>query len=208
MNKSIFILIALLFLQLTIISAREPVWLCLSKGDVVEFSKCNPNMDDSRCNADDCKQCVSYEGDGIFCTANFNSCKDLECSSLSDFSNSNPNQNPENNSTNQNPNTIPVEISTRTNHDNSNLENDSKNTDDNSDLTSENNLDSVQDETLEDNTITLSPSKQKSNSINPFLIFFSLMFIVELFVAGFLVMKVDKKKLKKIKVRKLFSANQ
>lgn len=45
--------------------------VCLSKGQTLEFSKCNPLMDDKVCTTTTCQVCVSYNSNTkIFCPAN------------------------------------------------------------------------------------------------------------------------------------------
>ncbi len=83
--------------------------LCLEAGESVQFSKCNPVMQDRTCSSSQtCQYCVTYnEQNGVYCPANINICNaqpGLSCSSLISTNNSNQNNSAiDNNSTNNPP---------------------------------------------------------------------------------------------------------
>ena len=86
MVKKINTLVALLLLvgiaTLTIVAADQTVMLCLTNGEVVEFSKCNPSIPDYHCTATTCQLCAKRLDSGIYCSRSPNVCNglDLTCS--------------------------------------------------------------------------------------------------------------------------------
>lgn len=62
-----------LFINLGVVSAA-PQLLCLSNGQIIELSECNPNIDDYVCDGTLCQICVD-ENDGVYCQSN--SCNDI-----------------------------------------------------------------------------------------------------------------------------------
>ena len=67
-------------------SAREYTLLCLKKGEKIEFSKCNPRMNDKTCRYDSCRYCVYNGVSGAYCHALLNNCnrEGLTCTSLNE----------------------------------------------------------------------------------------------------------------------------
>ncbi len=52
--------------------------LCLTNGQTVKFSLCNPNIVDRYCSKSVCQYCVS-ENNGVYCPMSLNSCNDPDC---------------------------------------------------------------------------------------------------------------------------------
>lgn len=48
--------------------------LCLSKGQKVLYSQCNPQIHDFTCTSTTCQQCATEPSPGVFCPASLNSC--------------------------------------------------------------------------------------------------------------------------------------
>lgn len=69
---------------LTIVSADQTQLLCLTNGETVYFSQCNPAIPDYTCNSDVCQLCVKRLNSGVYCSRNPNVCNSLglSCSSL------------------------------------------------------------------------------------------------------------------------------
>lgn len=65
--------VVFLVMLMTIVSA-DYVNLCLTRGEGVEFSKCNPRMEDRYCSADTCNYCAYIGSKGFYCPANPNQC--------------------------------------------------------------------------------------------------------------------------------------
>jgi len=65
-------------LLLTLVSADETILLCLTDGQSIEFSECNPNMNDFDCTSTSCQICVKQLTNGVYCPASLNACNNLE----------------------------------------------------------------------------------------------------------------------------------
>ncbi len=90
MYKSLFLLLGsflLFFSFIAIASASETQLLCLTNGQTVKFSECNPTIADRTCSpGSSCQYCVTKLDSGVYCPANINVCNsiaNLSCSSLS-----------------------------------------------------------------------------------------------------------------------------
>ncbi len=73
-----FIILSVVLLELFAVntSALGIKLLCLDKGQKIEFSQCNPNMNNKICQTSSCQICVNEIKSGVFCPANINNCKD------------------------------------------------------------------------------------------------------------------------------------
>src|SRR3990167_2831309 len=85
---SILTLLALVFTSF-LVSAATVDMLCLSEGQTVEFSKCNPEMPDKTCTSTTCQICVYKIGPDTFCPASINKCNDAGLSSCTIFGDTN-----------------------------------------------------------------------------------------------------------------------
>src|SRR3989338_5383480 len=52
-----------------------PTLYCLEKNQLIEFSKCNPNMNDFLCDKSTCQICVKEISNNVFCPESPNSCQ-------------------------------------------------------------------------------------------------------------------------------------
>ncbi len=50
--------------------------LCLTEGQTVKLSECNPSIRDKKCTTTSCQICVNEIRDGVYCPANINDCTD------------------------------------------------------------------------------------------------------------------------------------
>lgn len=78
MSKKIGItvgIIILIVLLPSFVSAYEK--LCLGYGDIIEFSECNPQMDDRTCYASLCEFCVYKSAGGAYCPTHPGKCNDV-----------------------------------------------------------------------------------------------------------------------------------
>src|SRR3989344_3548189 len=87
MNKKLGIYIIFLFLIIpSALAAKETQLLCLSEGETVQFSKCNPLIQDRTCDATSCQYCVTFDSStGVYCNAALSVCNSLSgvvCSDL------------------------------------------------------------------------------------------------------------------------------
>ncbi len=78
-DKKIVLITSLTILILSIILAAGTTALgtqlyCLDKGQVIEFSKCNPAMQDKKCLTTSCQICANEIRSGVYCPANINQC--------------------------------------------------------------------------------------------------------------------------------------
>jgi hypothetical protein len=75
----------LIILSINFILAEEYYLLCLTKGQTVRFSLCNPQLQDRTCSGT-CQFCVTRTASGAYCPANFNSCNLVtqDCVNLQD----------------------------------------------------------------------------------------------------------------------------
>lgn len=75
---AVFILVVVLMLSIlmlsSFVSAIGVQLVCLRENEVLEFSECNPNIDDKICENDLCQLCVNEVRRGIYCPENMNSC--------------------------------------------------------------------------------------------------------------------------------------
>ncbi|MDO8508606.1 MAG: hypothetical protein Q7S27_02885 [Nanoarchaeota archaeon] len=55
-------------------AAQGSKLLCLTKGQTVKFSQCNPNMEDKKCVTSSCQLCVNEIRSGVYCPQNINEC--------------------------------------------------------------------------------------------------------------------------------------
>lgn len=103
MKKGIFSLLLIsliLILSVGFILAQTKL-LCLNKGEILEFSKCNPSINDRTCDSDwKCQYCVSEIRTGVYCPANINICNNLglECGAMDPSQDENPDDPAQNNS--------------------------------------------------------------------------------------------------------------
>lgn len=70
----------------------EVMLVCLNKGETIEFSKCNPNINDYLCRFTKCQICVNEINPGIYCQQSPSICNDAgisECIYLSEQSEEN-----------------------------------------------------------------------------------------------------------------------
>lgn len=86
-TKLAFMLAIVLALALfiSIASATSQIQsVCLKKGEILQFSKCNPVIADLVCTSTQCKTCASYDpATKIYCPRSFNNCNSIaQCSSL------------------------------------------------------------------------------------------------------------------------------
>ena len=82
-NKIIYLLLIsiLIFpvLGITDVKASEVKLLCLSNGQTIKFSECNPAIPDRTCTSSQgCQFCVTYTDSGVYCPANLNICNAIE----------------------------------------------------------------------------------------------------------------------------------
>jgi hypothetical protein len=87
MNKIIIIALGILILtsaHMVLADSKDYALLCLSEGEIVEFSKCNSLMDDNVCSTDSCQICTFISDTGNYCPASLNKCnsKGLSCTLL------------------------------------------------------------------------------------------------------------------------------
>jgi len=82
--SSIFFLL-MLSLLVSSITALGVYPLCLTKGQIVRFSLCNPTIVDRVCTKALCQYCISESSPGIYCPASLNACNtgSQECVYLS-----------------------------------------------------------------------------------------------------------------------------
>ena len=77
--------LVMVFLLISLVSAKDYFLVCLDEGQTMEFSKCNPNIADRTCAHDKCPHCVYAGSKGFYCpaTKNPNPCNalGLTCSS-------------------------------------------------------------------------------------------------------------------------------
>ena len=79
-KNNITLILAALFViiaSLTIVYADQTQFLCLTKGQQIEFSECNPAMDDRTCGSTSCTYCVVRKDSGVYCPASPNKCNSL-----------------------------------------------------------------------------------------------------------------------------------
>tara|TARA_Y100000310_G_C20698667_1_gene827656 strand:+ start:3934 stop:5223 length:1290 start_codon:yes stop_codon:yes gene_type:complete len=85
--------------SLALVAADNEIMLCLTDGEVLEFSRCNPIIEDRLCESSSCQFCVTEITPGIFCPASLNACNTAgvtECTSLETALNtSDPDPDPE-----------------------------------------------------------------------------------------------------------------
>ncbi|MCK5149368.1 hypothetical protein KAJ87_00385 [Candidatus Pacearchaeota archaeon] len=74
----------IIILLLSGVYAKDYVLLCLNEGETVEFSKCNPRIEDRTCGSDLCQYCSFIGTTGAYCPASLSKCNrlGLSCSSL------------------------------------------------------------------------------------------------------------------------------
>ena len=72
---SLGIFIALVLVMSVCVGALGVKWVCLSKGGIVEFSKCSSDIDDKVCKTTSCQVCVDEKTDGVYCPSNINDCR-------------------------------------------------------------------------------------------------------------------------------------
>ncbi|MEK6881344.1 MAG: hypothetical protein AABY22_17105, partial [Nanoarchaeota archaeon] len=89
MKKINLLLMATMLISIVLLntaSADQTQLLCLTDGQTVEFSLCNPAIPDYTCNSDVCQVCVKRLSSGIYCSRSPNACNTLglSCSSLGD----------------------------------------------------------------------------------------------------------------------------
>ncbi len=88
-KKFVILLFLVIFLLISIISAEENFLLCLTDGQEIEFSKCNENMQDYRCEDTKCHICVIEISRGIYCPVNIGNCNS-QCIPLELYENEDP----------------------------------------------------------------------------------------------------------------------
>jgi hypothetical protein len=80
----VFMIFISLFL-ISIVSGTGIQLVCLEEGQTIEFSECNPSIEDKTCGSTTCQMCVNEISSGVYCPASLNSCNDAgieECSYL------------------------------------------------------------------------------------------------------------------------------
>jgi hypothetical protein len=76
MIKSIFLLLLMLVSLNFVIADIQLV--CLNKGETIEFSLCNPKIEDRYCDSSGgCSFCVDEISPGVFCQQHINKCNSL-----------------------------------------------------------------------------------------------------------------------------------
>ena len=111
------ILISVVF-SLNFVSAGTVKLLCLERGEILEFSKCNDLMPDRECTSNNgCQYCVELVRAGVYCPKSLNECniRKLSCSALDTSNNEIEINNTPQNTTQQN--------NTNTNQNNTNQNN-------------------------------------------------------------------------------------
>lgn len=83
MNAKILLIIGIVLFLSSSVIAIEYKLLCLKQGEVLKYSLCNPNLDDSTCGGTTCQRCVKVLDNGAPCPGG-NTCNHLglKCSSL------------------------------------------------------------------------------------------------------------------------------
>jgi len=77
-NKKTIIVAILLVGILSMVCAHDYFTLCLHGGETVEFSECNPVIEDRTCDSSLCQYCVYISSfSGAYCPANINKCNAL-----------------------------------------------------------------------------------------------------------------------------------
>src|SRR3989344_406892 len=66
-------IILLIFLATTT-SALGAKLFCLTKGQTIKFSECNPSIQDKRCTTTSCQICANEIRSGVYCPLNINKC--------------------------------------------------------------------------------------------------------------------------------------
>lgn len=200
MKKWNFLLLFVTFILiiLPMIYADNEKLLCLSNGEVLQFSLCNPKIADRTCTSTGvCKYCVSEISQGVYCPASINICnsKGLECSKLQDSNNGDNNEdnNPNNDSViippiNQNSSNEDTNNNPDGTTDNSN----SKSTKKTVKTTSSSDEDTVDLTNLDSNgnKIIIKNSNEGGSSLLIFLLFTTFILIGAF---GFVLFKINKK---------------
>jgi hypothetical protein len=80
------VLLMLIFTSSGVLAEKEIQFICLSEGETVKFSECNPVINDKTCEGNSCNYCVTYDTEKrIYCPADINVCNALDgltCSEL------------------------------------------------------------------------------------------------------------------------------
>ena len=93
-------LAALVLIIIPLINGSNERLLCLTNGEVLQFSLCNSKIADRTCTSTGvCKYCVSEISQGVYCPASINVCNSmgLQCSQMYDPNSDNNDDTPPNN---------------------------------------------------------------------------------------------------------------
>ena len=71
----VFSAMAVIFLAVITAAAGSQLY-CLTEGQTIKFSQCNPSMEDKTCDSTTCQICATEVSSGVYCPASFNSCED------------------------------------------------------------------------------------------------------------------------------------
>src|SRR3989344_271762 len=80
MSKKIILVLSTLILAVFLLTTVNADFkhFCLSNGQTIEFSKCNPSMEDYTCTGTSCQVCTNRISAGIYCPVSPNAC-DTSC---------------------------------------------------------------------------------------------------------------------------------
>ena len=201
-KNTCLILMLIILLNLTIInlvSADTTKLVCLEKDEIIEFSKCNPDIPDRTCNNNGgCQFCVKEISDGVYCQRIINECNNLgltcELDQESSITNINIDQNASSNENKDN-NETTVSVNNKKIENNNDILNEENSVD-----VSGNTIASTSKETNQEknaDNIVKGESKLKSSPVFQILILTSVIeFIMLSFLLGYISGKKSDKKRK------------